>query len=201
MRCIKCNYDNLDGLQYCVNCGSPLMTMEEKQNQEMQKQNKLKILYVLSGILIFVLIVMVVLLLLGVGFGTEKESGKDSKENHVEKATVGNWKCNTDSKLLGKKQYTIVFDLKEDGTYKLSNYGQEDKNYSSGTFSSNSLGKKDDSNIYNLYSFTFTQEKIITNGKTTEEKDEVPFTGGVTDEGTGAIFNNSKTRVTYYCVN
>ena len=144
----------------------------------------------------FLLYLVFCLLLLGVGFGKE-ESGssnkKSSGEVHVEKATVGVWNCNTDSRLLNKKNYTYVFELHEDGTYKAGNYGQLDKNYTSGTFSSNSLGKKDDTNTYNLHSFTFNQEKIVTNGKVVEEKDSIPFTGGVTDGGTGSIFNNSKT--------
>ena len=30
MKCMKCNYDNLDGMKYCVSCGCELLTPEQK---------------------------------------------------------------------------------------------------------------------------------------------------------------------------
>ena len=199
MRCIKCNYDNLDGLQYCVNCGSPLITMEEKQNQEMEKQNILKKLYVLIGILVFVLVVMVVMLLLGVGFGKDEDTKKEA-DLTVDKEFIAVWNCNSDATLYNKKNYSLTIELNEDGTFRIGNYGQLDKDNTSGVFGTTSLGVKDTATKkYNLYTMTFMQKKKLVNGKESEEENTLNFNGGITDSLEEATFNNAKTGTTYFC--
>ena len=199
MRCINCNYDNLDGLQYCVSCGSPLITLEDKQKQELAGQNKLNKLYLLIGLLVFVLVVMVVLLLLGVGFGKEEEAPVEETVQ-VEAATVGVWHCNPNA---AAKDYTLTFELNEDGTYKFGAYKYLNTSRVEGKFSSNSFGKKDEAtSTYNLYNMSVPQLKVINNGKTTESPDEKAsnYTLGITDDGEKAMINNAATEVTYYCV-
>ena len=56
MKCIKCNYDNLDGMKYCVNCGFELMTKEENAKRhnegEAGVKSLMKVKYLLELILI-----------------------------------------------------------------------------------------------------------------------------------------------------
>ena len=40
MRCIKCGYENIEGLKYCSSCGEELLTQEQMVRRN--KQNKSK---------------------------------------------------------------------------------------------------------------------------------------------------------------
>ncbi len=198
MRCIKCNYDNLDGMKYCVSCGSELLTPEQKAKKAEANKKSVVKLYVVIGILVVLLIGLIVFLLVGNGGSNGSAGGNNGGDGtvSVHPDTVGIWNCNSDPKA---SSFTLTIELNNDGTYLFGPYGNTDSNNISGTFSSNSFGATDETGKYDLYSLTLTQKQIKENGTITEGEATVSYSIGISSDKNSAIFTNGATSTSYYC--
>ncbi len=191
MRCIKCNYDNLDGLKYCVSCGSPLITEEDKEKMEAASAKKMKTLYIIVGILVILLVVLVVLLVMGVGFG---KGSTPVATGDIDTATLGTWVCNSNP---NSTDYTIVIELNEDGSFRFGAYGALETNHISGTYTSKGNGQTN--NGYTQYNVVLNQTRIVSGSKVQEGQATSNYLAGISQDGKQSTFYNENTQLSYYC--
>jgi hypothetical protein len=199
MRCNKCNYDNLDGMKYCVSCGAELLTPQQKEERVKEGNRTVIILYVIIGLLVVILIGLIIFLLLGGGstVGVKKDdAGKVQEVTHVESATIGTWACSSDQ---SGGELTIVIELKEDGSFRFGPINGFENNHIEGTFNSNLLGTAEAGEQYDAYELTMKQTKIITNGEVAEGEANVTYSVGVTKDGKNSIFSQGKDKTSFYC--
>ena len=200
MRCNKCNYDNLDGMKYCVSCGAELLTPQQKEEKVKEGNRSVIILYIIIGLLVVILIGLIVFLLLGGGstVGTKKDDkgGEVAEVTHVEPATVGTWACSSSQ---SGGELTIVIELKEDGSFRFGPITGFENNHIEGTFNSNLLGTAEEGEEYDAYELTMKQTKIVSSGEITEGEASVTYSVGVTKDGGTAIFSQGEDKASYYC--
>jgi hypothetical protein len=203
MRCIKCGYDNLEGMKYCVHCGSELMTLEEKNKRKEEGEKGVrKLFFVIIGLLVVLIIVLACYFIIPMltGNNTNKEGDDTPKlSEEVHKDTVGEWKCSNDA---NSNTLDMTFVLSADGKFKIGTVNGLDDNRFEGTFISSSFDKKDDEGKYNLYQVVFTQKVSVEAGVKTELEDPQTTTYslgiGINDQNEG-IFVNGSTQNTFYC--
>ena len=200
MRCINCNYDNLEGMRYCVSCGQELITVEEKSKRAEESKKGLVVLYIIIGVLVVVLLVVLGFVIFGggpVAGDVPDKPGNIEEKTSVHADTVGAWKCSTQA---ASDKYTILIQLNEDGTFIFGPATGYETNYIGGTFTSNSYGATDSSKQYNLYSLNLRQTVIVENGVQQEGYSEVNYSVGInTKDKNDALFSNGQSGTTYYC--
>ncbi len=199
MRCINCGYDNLEGMRYCVSCGSELMTAEEKTKRAEESKKGLVLLYVIIGVLVVVLLIVLGFVIFGGGpiaGETPDKPGPIDEKTSVASDTVGQWKCTTSDT---SKKYNLLIQLNEDGTFIFGPIPGYETNYVGGRFTSNSYNAQDSSGRYNLFSLNMKQTEIVENGNKTEGINEVNYSVGITKDKAEALFTNGSNGTTYYC--
>ena len=199
MRCNKCNYDNLDGMKYCVSCGAELLTPQQKEEKIKENNKSVIILYIIIGLLVVVLIGLIIFLLLGGGstVGPKKEKEEEVQEaSHVDPDTVGTWACSSDQS--GGK-LTIVIELKDDGTFRFGPVTGFEENHIEGTFNTSLIGTAENGEKYDAYGVTMKQTMIVSSGEITEGEATVTYSMGVSKDGDSAIFSQGEDKTSYYC--
>ena len=199
MRCIKCGYDNLEGMRYCVSCGNELMTLEEKSKRAEESKKGLVVLYIIIGVLLVLLLVVLGFVIFGGGPTAGPNPGKPGpvdEKTAVASDTVGQWKCSTDATTT---KYNLMIQLNEDGTFIFGPIPGYDTNYVGGRFTSNSYNAQDATGQYNLFSLNMKQQVIVESGNKTEGSSEVNYSVAIDKDKTKAMFTNGSSGTTYYC--
>lgn len=202
MKCIKCNYDNLDGMKYCVNCGFELMTKEEnaKRHNEGEQGNK-SLMKIIVGLIAVLAIVVGLIFLIPMLMNKDNKEEADNEtpgiSEDVDQITVGVWNCSNDE---DDDVATTQFVLVSDGTFKIGPVDGLDDNRFEGTYETKFFDAVDDTGNYNLYQVIFTQEKVVENGEELEEEAVTTYSLGVgIDDTNMGMFINSVTNNTFYC--
>ena len=203
MRCIKCNYDNLEGMKYCVSCGAELITRDEKLKRQAEGEKSISKLYKIIKILLVVLaIVAVIFVVVKVFTGKEdiQESDNDTPTVSVKvnQDTVGVWKCDT-QKFSEDNAISIV--LQSDGVFKFGPIGGLKDNRIEGSFSSDTFEAKDETGQYDLYQVVMNTNLEVENGVEKQVEKMVVFTLAIDSQtATRGIFSpGEEGQSTYYC--
>ncbi len=202
MKCIKCNYDNLDGMKYCVNCGFELMTKEENAKRHNEGEAGVKsLMKVIIGLIVVLAIVVGLVFLIPMLLNKNNEEAADNDtpgiSEDVDQITAGVWKCSNDE---DDDVPTTEFVLVSDGTFKIGPANGLDDNRFEGTYETKFFDAVDDTGNYNLYQVIFTQEKVVENGEELEEEAVTTYSLGIGIEDTNmGMFVNSVTNNTFYC--
>ena len=158
MRCIKCGYQNMEGLRYCANCGQELMTLEEyntKSNEEKSAVRKLYVIIAFLSVILFSIIVYAIIkAILGSNAPIEPSITLDTE-------LIGTWNCKSKE---DQENYDVKIILKTDSVFRWGTYDDLDKNSINGTFTTKALTNESEE-YRNIYSLKLLATQIITNGR------------------------------------
>ena len=158
MRCIKCGYQNIEGLRYCANCGQELMTLEEYNTKSNEEKSVVRKLYViisfLSVILFSIIVYAIIRAILSSNAPIEPSITLDTE-------VIGTWNCKSK---VDQENYDIKVILKTDSVFKWGTYEDLEKNSINGTFITKSL-INDSEDYRNIYNLQLLVTQIITNGR------------------------------------
>jgi uncharacterized membrane protein YvbJ len=88
MRCIKCGYENLEGLKFCSNCGSELLTEDELSKKKAKKRNKTIVTFIVTLLVIALIACTVSYIIIN------NKNKEEEKENYeVVDILLGTWNC------------------------------------------------------------------------------------------------------------
>ncbi len=163
MRCIKCGYENIDGLKYCTNCGQELLTQEQMKKKESKKRSKmaLKIVFIVLAVALVVCIVSYVII-----NNKNKPKETDEQNKTIDPVLVGTWNCKAYKEA---PNYTIELVFHENRDYVWGTYGKSNLDYTKGTFYSKDMGTFPENENYELYSVTLEATARATNGAEVED--------------------------------
>ena len=205
MKCIKCGYDNLDGLQYCSHCNAELITREEKAKRLAEgEQSNNKLLKIIIGLVVVLALVVVAIFVVPMLMNKVQEMGSDNDtpaiSDSVDQDTPGEWHCTNDPN--DQDTYTVTILLQTDGTFKIGPYDNLEENRFEGTYISKSYDATDESGQYNLYQVVMTKDVTVENGETTEDEETKVNTyslGIDAGDSNRGIFTDGESGSTYYC--
>ena len=162
MRCIKCGYENIDGLKYCSSCGQELLTQDQMKKREGQKRTKmaLKIVLIVLAIALVVCIVSYIII-------NNQKKPEEIKENKtIDPVLVGTWNCKAYKEA---PNYTIEIVFQDNRNYIWGTYGKSNLDYTKGTFYSKDMGTFPENENYELYSVTLEATSRASNGAEVED--------------------------------
>lgn len=164
MRCIKCGYENIEGLKYCSSCGHELLTQEQYAKKERQKKNKkaLKVVLIVLAIAFVACIVSYII----INNQNNKTKEDDEQNKTIDKVLVGTWNCKAYREA---PNYTIEIVFREDRSYNWGTYGKSNLDYTKGTFYSKDMGVFPENENYEAYSVTLDAKSRATNGAEVED--------------------------------
>ena len=193
MRCIKCGYENIEGLKYCSNCGQELLTQEQFAKKEKQNKSKmaLKVVLIVLGIAFVACIVSYIII-----NSNKKPKEEDEQNKTIDKVLVGTWICKSYKEA---PNYTIEIVLKEDRSYIWGTYGRTNLDYTRGTFYSKDNGVFPENENYEAYSFTLDAKARATNGAEVEDVYSINYTLALHNDTNSFILasGNSSSSNTY----
>ena len=203
MKCIKCGYDNLEGMKYCVSCGAELITRDEKNRRISDGNRGLESLKKIIGILIGVAVV-VAIAYFGASFLFNRPMVEEDSDNltptlstKVAPETIGVWKCDPEG---FTDDNTIVFKLQSDGVFEIGPIGTLDTTRWEGTWDSISLGTKDSTGQYDFYQVNLNETLVVENDVEQEIDNKVTYSLAIDSQlGTRGIFVNGANNNSYYC--
>lgn len=161
MRCIKCGYENIEGLKYCSSCGEELLTQEQMARRDKQNKSKmaLKIVLVVLGLALVACTVSYIII-------NNKNKPKEEVNKTIDQVLVGTWYCRP---YKDAPNYTVEIVLSENRAYHWGTYGKSNLDYTKGTFYSKHMGTFPENENYELYSVTFEATSRATNGAEVED--------------------------------
>jgi len=203
MRCIKCNYDNLDGMKYCVSCGAELITRDEKMRRTAEGEKSLASLRKVIVILLIVLVIVFATFVIVKLFfsGTKVEEGDNDTPtvySEVNQDTVGVWSCDTEK---FTDDNTISLILQSDGVFKYGPINGLKRDRIEGTFNSKELSAKDETGQYDLYSLEMNSKLEVEDGAEKEIDQMLVFTLAIDSQtGSRGIFSSGNAGMSsFYC--
>ena len=162
MRCIKCGYENIEGLKYCSSCGEELLTQEQMVRRNKQNKSKmaLKIVLVVLGLALVACTISYIII-------NNSNKPKEEEQNKtIDQVLVGTWNCKA---YKDAPNYTIELVLSNNRAYIWGTYGKSNLEYTKGTFYSKDMGTFPENENYELYSITFEATARATNGAEVED--------------------------------
>ena len=158
MRCIKCGYQNMEGLRYCANCGQELMTLEEYNTKSDAQKSEVRRLYViiafLSVILFSIIVYAIIRAILSSNAPIEPSITLDSE-------VIGTWDCKSKAE---QEKYDVKIILKTNSVFRWGTYEDLEKNSINGTFTTKALVNESE-NYRNIYNLKLLVTQVITNGR------------------------------------
>ena len=194
MKCIKCGYDNLDGLKYCTSCGNELLTKEQMKKKEGKKRSKLAL-----RIVIIVLILALVTCVISYIIINNKNKPKETEEVNktIDPVLVGTWYCKA---YKDAPNYTIQIEFKEDRSYVWGTYGKINLDYTKGTFYSKDMGTFPENENYELYSVTLEATRRASNGAEVDDVYNMNYSLALhSDKNNMILANGNSNSYNTYC--
>ena len=197
MRCIKCGYENLEGLKYCSNCGDELLTQDEATKRKREKRSKAAIKFVVI-LLILALIATVTSYII---INNKNKKEQEQQTNYqVVNVLIGTWNCSTSKEM---KTFEEQFVLKNDSTYVWGTYNKLNSDSTSGMYSANDVGVFPQDGTYELYSLMLDVKHTIKLGIDVEVTKEtiMNYNVALSQDNTKLIVANGTTGSgNMYCV-
>lgn len=181
MRCIKCGYQNIEGLRYCANCGQELMTLEEyntKSNEEKSAVRKLYVIIAFLSVILFSIIVYAIIrAILSSNAPIEPSVTIDTE-------VIGTWDCKSKE---DQEKFDIKIILKTDSVFRWGTYDDLEKNSINGTYTTKAL-LNDSEEYRNMYNLKLLATQIITNGREDTNGSQVlNYTFSLKDQNTADL--------------
>ena len=194
MRCIKCGYDNIEGLKYCSSCGQELLTQEQLAKRQRQNNSKmaLRIVLIVLGIAFVACIVSYIII-----NSNKNKTKEDEKNKTINTELVGVWNCRP---YKDAPNYTIELSLNGDRSYIWGTYGKSNLDYTKGTFYSKDMGTFVENENYESYSVTLEATKRATNGVEVDDAYSINYVLALHNEHNNIILasgNSSASNI--YC--
>ncbi len=158
MRCIKCGYQNMEGLRYCANCGQELMTLEEYTTKSDEEKSAVRKLYVIIAFLSVILFSIIVYAIIKAILGS---NAPIEPSNTLDTEVIGTWNCKSKA---DQEKYDVKIILKTDSVFRWGTYDDLEKNSINGTFTTKAL-INDSEDYRNMYSLKLLATQIISNGR------------------------------------
>ena len=163
MRCLKCGYNNLEGLKYCSSCGGELLT-EEEYNEKIRESNKeVRKLYGLIAILAVVVIFITTFFIIN---STTKRTVEVPDTSNISTNLVGIWNCKNSER---DEEYSVEINLGSDMSFSFGVYGKLDSNSLKGVYTSKHIGPYQDDLNYDSYLVKMEVSELSYNGESTTE--------------------------------
>ena len=163
MRCLKCGYNNLEGLKYCSSCGEELLTEEEYNLRIRESSKEVRKLYGLIALLVVILIFVGTFFVIN---RTTKRTVEVEDTSNISTNLVGTWYCKNSER---EENYSIEFNLATDMTFSYGVYKKLDSNGLKGVYSSKDAGPYTEDLNYEMYYVKMEVSEILFNGESTTD--------------------------------
>lgn len=197
MRCIKCGYENLEGLKFCSNCGDELLTQDEANKRKRQKRSKAAVKFIV--ILLILALIATVTSYIIINNQNKKEEDQVNKY-HVVNYLIGTWNCSTNKEM---KTFEEQFILKADSTYTWGTYNKLNTDSTSGMYSADDVGVFPQDGTYELYSLMLDVKHTVKLGIDVEVTKEtiMNYSVALSQDNTKLIVaNGASGSPNMYCV-
>ena len=157
MRCIKCGYQNIEGLKYCASCGQELMTQEEYDMRSNEKKSSVIRLYVLIGFLSVILVGVIIYFVLN------SFAPKPPKEptSTIDTELIGDWVCKNNQ---DQENYDGRVYLNKDSSFTWGPYDKIEFNYLAGTYTTKEIEESNE-NYKAVYKLSLLVTRMVVNGR------------------------------------
>ena len=163
MRCLKCGYNNLEGLKYCSSCGEELLTEEEYNLRIRESNREVRKLYGLVALLAVILIFVGTFFVIN---STTKRTVEVEDTSNISTNLVGTWYCKNSDR---DEEYSVEFDLATDMSFIYGVYGKVESNGLRGVYTSKDVGPYQEDLNYELYMVKMEVNEIRHDGQSTTE--------------------------------
>ena len=197
MRCIKCGYDNLEGLKFCSNCGEELLTQDEANKRKRERTTKGAVKFI---VILLVLALIACLVSYFIINNKNKKEQEEQNNYHVVNVLIGTWNCSHDKEM---KSVEEQFVLKADSTYIWGTYGKLNTDSTSGYYSADDVGVFPEDGTYELYSLMLDVKNTTKLGINVEVTKETTMNYSVAlsqDNTRLIVANGSSGSSNMYCV-
>lgn len=163
MRCLKCGYNNLEGLKYCSSCGGELLT-EEEYNKKIRESNKeVRKLY---GLIAFLAVIVIFIATFFIINSTTKRTVEVEDTSNISTNLVGLWNCKNSER---DEEYSVEINLGSDMSFNFGVYGKLESNSLKGVYTSKHIGPYQDDLNYDMYLVKMEVNELSYNGESTTE--------------------------------
>lgn len=163
MRCLKCGYNNLEGLKYCSSCGGELLT-EEEYNIKLRESNKeVRKLY---GLIAFLAVIVIFIATFFIINRTTKRTVEVTDTSNISTNLVGDWNCKNSER---DEEYSVEINLGSDMKFSFGVYGKLDSNSLKGVYTSKHVGPYQEDLNYDMYTVKMEVSELSYNGQSTTE--------------------------------
>ena len=163
MRCLKCGYNNLEGLKYCSSCGEELLTEEEYNLKIRESNREVRKLYGLVALLVVVLIFVGTFFIIN---STTKRTVEVEDTSNISTNLVGTWYCKNSER---DENYSVEFELSSNMSFKFGVYEKIESNGLRGAYTSKDIGPYTEDLNYEVYMVKMEVSEIRHDGQSTTE--------------------------------